>query len=153
MKRLTWILCAWIFSGCATMTIPPAPHKFISHETFEAPFEVVWAAARSVFEEEGWTIERTEEKAGVLVSGEMKDKLLGGDYGVSPQIDLESATMVLNVKINRISASRTQVRVHCFFQVYWTFERGKQRGGGTSNGVVEELVLNALRKRLEVSSE
>ena len=150
MKWLVWILCGFLVSGCATMTIPPAAHKFISHETFEAPFEGVWNAARSVVEEKGWPIERADEESGVLVSKTVKDSLLGGDYGFSPQIGLDTATMVINVKVNRLSSTRTRVRVHCFFQVQWTFERGKQQGGGTSKGVVEELILNALRYELSI---
>ena len=137
-----------IFTACAAVTIPPAQHDFVNHETFDASFEKVWNSLRSVIDNEAWPVDRAEKETGVLVSKEVSDKLRGGDYGFSQSIDLESATMVVNVGVISVSESRTRVRVHCFFQVNWTLDNKKQLGRGTSRGIVEAHILKSLRRRL-----
>ena len=102
----------------------------------------------------------------MIVSGWVKDEMEGGDYGYGgfmvggregDRIDMNSVIvhsdtkqMTINVQVVRQSGGTTRVRVHCLFRIQKSkfAEKARRWHFGTSKGIVEETVLNAIRGAL-----
>jgi hypothetical protein len=147
-----------LLTACANQA--PRLYEFDDVEVFSAPYDEVWAIVDSMSKGRKWRLEESSLGAdhSYLTTKWMPDLRKGGDYG-SVGIALGKGNKPLNDKTREVAISirvvsetksTIRVKVTCLFRIQTSsgYTGASQTMFGTSKGIVEGEILNAIRSRL-----
>ena len=128
MKRLWLVLVAMSISACASHP-PLRSDSFTVADTLKVPYDKAWRKTLQVLHEEGFSIDSSSEKGGVISVAESVVRLnerqadCGNFHGISYLKDYRTSTSItLVIDLEKASDEATAIRVNSVLKA--TFNAG-----------------------------
>lgn len=125
MKSLFLVPAAILLSACASNT-PVRSESVTISATLKIPYEKAWQNTLQVLQAQGFTIDASNKKGGVISVGETLVKLnerqadCGNFHGISYLKDYRTSTYLsLDIDLEKKSDKATTIRINSFLKAFF----------------------------------